>query len=83
MVLEDFRDLDEDGRRSVRSPSISSTAFLFDSPAGRLVAGMAIVGMVRPGCFGLCRKSSPIGVLDLEPRASLALVDACLGRRVG
>lgn len=80
---EDFNDLDEDGRNRGLSTSVS-TVILLDSPPAFLIAGIAMVGTVRSGCFGLRLNSSAEVGLNFGtglPRTSLAPVDPCLGLR--
>ena len=84
-VKADFKDLDEAGRASARSASISNTVgFLLDSPPAFLVAGIDIVGTARSVCFEL--RWTVVGFEGLEPESgvasmSFAPVDLCRGLR--
>ena len=85
MANDDLNDLEEDGRGSVRSASISKIAgFRLESPTVRLVAGMAMVG-AEASAWNAERYASPEKLcLDFGlglASVSLAPVEPCLGLR--
>lgn len=62
LANEDFKDLDEDGRASVRSTPISKTGGLrFESPPAFLAAGIAMVGAVRSCCIDFVSNHQMMG----------------------